>query len=74
MLFRSAARGYVHDRIAVPAAGTREERVREMTQAIAAAFETGIREHPVDWHMMQPVWTADLDPARRTKERGGAAS
>jgi phosphatidylinositol dimannoside acyltransferase len=58
------ARGYVHDPIPVPAEGTRSEKVQAMTQQIAADFERGIREHSVDWHMMQPVWLADLDPAR----------
>ena len=69
-----AARGYVHDRIDVPAAGTREERVREMTQNVATAFEQGIREHPLDWHMMQQLWTADLDPERQRPVQEDAAS
>ena len=25
-------------------------------------FEAGIAEHPEDWHMLQRVFTADLDP------------
>jgi KDO2-lipid IV(A) lauroyltransferase len=65
------ARGYVHDRVVAPTAGRREDRVRDVTQQVAHAFESGIREHPVDWHMMQPVWLADLDPMRR---RAGAES
>ncbi len=59
------ATGQVHERIDVPSSGTREERIRAVTQGIANAFEAGIREHSADWHMMQPVWLADLDPTRR---------
>ena len=57
------ATGYVHDAIPVPVEGTRAEKIQQMTQAIAAAHERSIRDHSVDWHMMQPVWLADLDPA-----------
>ena len=57
--------GYIHDRIEVPADGDRSEKIQVMTQQIADAFESGLREHSVDWHMMQPVWVADLDPNRR---------
>jgi len=38
--------------------------IREMTQAVATAFEAGIRAHPEDWHMLQRLWVRDLDPAR----------
>ncbi len=41
-----------------------------MIQQVAAAFEADIREHSVDWHMMQPVWLADLDPSRDAGRRG----
>jgi KDO2-lipid IV(A) lauroyltransferase len=27
-------------------------------------FAEGIRKHPADWHMLQPVFTADLDQER----------
>jgi len=33
--------------------------VAATTQALADAFARGIAEHPTDWHMLQPVWTAD---------------
>jgi lauroyl/myristoyl acyltransferase len=56
--------GYVHDRVDVPTDGARKDRIRTTIQGIADAFEIGIREHSVDWHMMQPVWIADLDPSR----------
>lgn len=58
------ARGRVHDRVPPASGADRAERIRATTQAVADAFSVGIREHPVDWHMMQPVWLADLDPVR----------
>ncbi len=33
-----------------------------MTQQLAKVFEQGIREYPQDWHMLQRVFAADLDP------------
>ena len=33
-----------------------------MTQKVASTFETGIAAHPEDWHMLQRLFTADLDP------------
>jgi KDO2-lipid IV(A) lauroyltransferase len=47
-----------------------------MTQQLARAFEKGITEHPYDWHMLQRVFTADLDPARLAARApaGGAPS
>jgi len=50
--------------IPVPAEGNRKEKAAAMTQEIARAFEKGITEHPEDWHMLQRVFLADLDPAR----------
>ncbi len=41
--------------------GTRlAQQVRQATQRIAEVFEVGIADHPADWHMMQPLWLADL--------------
>ena len=34
--------------------------LREMTQQVADHFTAGIRRDPVDWHMLQPVFTADV--------------
>jgi hypothetical protein len=48
----------------VPPDGDRRAKTAEMTQQLARAFEKGITEHPYDWHMLQRVFTADLDPAR----------
>jgi KDO2-lipid IV(A) lauroyltransferase len=63
-------RGRVHPPIEVPGTGTRAEKTSVMTQALADAFATGIADHPEDWHMLQRLWLADLDPARSP---GGAA-
>jgi KDO2-lipid IV(A) lauroyltransferase len=54
----------VHEQIAVPAEGSREDKVRAMTQHMADAFADAIAAHPQDWHMLQRVWIDDLDPAR----------
>lgn len=58
------ATGYVHDEVTIPVTGTREEKVAVITQQIAAALETGIREHSQDWHMLQKVWWRDLEEPR----------
>lgn len=47
-----------------PESGDRDERIRVTTQAVADALATGIAAHPHDWHMLQRLWLADLDPAR----------
>ena len=47
---------------------TDAERVAEVTQGVADALAEGIAEHPVDWHMLQPLWLEDL-PSRRRKNR-----
>ncbi|MGW0947562.1 phosphatidylinositol mannoside acyltransferase [Streptomyces sp. NPDC002623] len=54
--------GRVHPPIEVPETGTRAEKTSAMTQALADAFATGIAEHPEDWHMLQRLWLADLEP------------
>jgi KDO2-lipid IV(A) lauroyltransferase len=50
----------VHEEIPVPDEGTRQDRVRVMTQELARAYEEGIVAHPEDWHMLQRVWAEDL--------------
>ncbi|MEW2511766.1 phosphatidylinositol mannoside acyltransferase [Streptomyces sp. NPDC046870] len=57
-------KGRVHPAIEVPESGTRAEKTSSMTQALADAFATGIADHPEDWHMLQRLWLADLDPAK----------
>ncbi|MFE5892787.1 phosphatidylinositol mannoside acyltransferase [Streptomyces sp. NPDC056468] len=54
--------GRIHPPIEVPETGTRTEKTSVMTQALADAFATGIAEHPEDWHMLQRLWLADLEP------------
>ncbi len=52
---------HIHEEIPVPEGGTRREKIAAMTQQVARVFETGIAAHPQDWHMLQRVFTADLD-------------
>jgi lauroyl/myristoyl acyltransferase len=63
---------HVYDEIPVPASGDRREKVAAMTQQMASVFEEAIREHPEDWHMLQRIFVADLDPERLARSRGGA--
>jgi phosphatidylinositol dimannoside acyltransferase len=55
---------HVNKEIPVPAEGDRKQKVAAMTQELARSFEAGIRAHPADWHMLQRVFVADLDPER----------
>ncbi|MGI5483806.1 phosphatidylinositol mannoside acyltransferase [Streptomyces lavendofoliae] len=57
-------KGRVHPPVDVPPTGTRAEKAAVMTQALADAFASGIADHPEDWHMLQRLWIADLDPAK----------
>jgi phosphatidylinositol dimannoside acyltransferase len=60
---------HIYEEIPVPASGTRAEKVAEMSQQLARVWETAIAEHPQDWHMLQRLFTADLDPARMTGDQ-----
>jgi lauroyl/myristoyl acyltransferase len=60
---------HIYAEIPVPPSGTRAEKVAEMSQRMARVFEQAIAEHPQDWHMLQRVFTADLDPARLSPVR-----
>ncbi|QXE37827.1 phosphatidylinositol mannoside acyltransferase [Streptomyces sp. GMY02] len=64
-------RGRVHPAVEVPESGTRAEKTSVMTQAVADVFATGIAEHPEDWHMLQRLWLADLEPGRTGGSAGG---
>ncbi|MFD9435849.1 phosphatidylinositol mannoside acyltransferase [Streptomyces sp. NPDC060002] len=55
-------RGRVHPPVEVPESGTRADKTSVMTQSLADAFATGIADHPEDWHMLQRLWLADLEP------------
>ncbi|HEX4831854.1 MAG TPA: phosphatidylinositol mannoside acyltransferase [Trebonia sp.] len=65
---------HVHDEIPVPAEGTRREKAAAMTQQLATVFEQAIAEHPEDWHMLQRLFVADLDPERLARRRPAGAS
>lgn len=58
-------RAVVEPPVPVPEDGTRDERVRATTQAMANRFADAIRDHPADWHMLQPLWLSDA-PARES--------
>ena len=47
--------------IPVPAEGTRNEKVRTMTQALASEMESLIRAAPQQWHLVQPNWPSDRE-------------
>lgn len=55
-------RGRVHPPLTPPESGTRREKAQAMTQAAADVFADGIARHPQDWHMLQRLWTGDLEP------------
>jgi phosphatidylinositol dimannoside acyltransferase len=65
---------HIHDEIPVPAEGSRREKVLAMMQEVARVFEEGIRAHPEDWHMLQRVFVADLDPERLAAADAKAAA
>ncbi len=44
--------------------GRLRDRVAGATQQLADTFAERIARHPADWHMVQKLWLADLDPAR----------
>lgn len=44
--------------------GEARDRVGAMTQQLADVFARSISEQPAHWHMLQRVFTADLDPRR----------
>ena len=46
------------------------DRVTAGTQALADRFATEIAARPQDWHMLQRLWVADLDPAPRPSRAG----
>jgi KDO2-lipid IV(A) lauroyltransferase len=41
-----------------------------ITQALADRFAANIAAHPQDWHMLQPLWLADLTEQRRAYLEG----
>jgi lauroyl/myristoyl acyltransferase len=61
---------HIHEEIPVPAEGDRKQKTAAMMQQVARLFEAGIRAHPQDWHMLQKVFVADLDPERLRRAAG----
>ena len=62
----------IHAPLDVPEGRLRDQ-VPALTQSVADVLATGIAEHPADWHMLQPLWLADL-PARPDRERSEPAT
>jgi phosphatidylinositol dimannoside acyltransferase len=62
----------VHPEVPDLPGASRSARIAQMSQQLASAFERGIREHPESWHMLQKVFTADLDPERMARARAGS--
>jgi phosphatidylinositol dimannoside acyltransferase len=60
---------HIHPEIGVPTDGDRPGKVNAVTQQLARVFEAAIAEHPEDWHMLQKVFVADLDPERLARLR-----
>ncbi|HWC35972.1 MAG TPA: phosphatidylinositol mannoside acyltransferase [Mycobacteriales bacterium] len=58
----------IHEQVKVPARGSRESKIRAMTQRMADSFAEAIAAKPQDWHMLQRVWTDDLDESRLSDE------
>jgi KDO2-lipid IV(A) lauroyltransferase len=65
-------RGHIYPEIPVPPDGTRAEKVSEMSQQLATAWQAGIGQHPEDWHMTQKVFVADLDASRLAQPAAAA--
>jgi lauroyl/myristoyl acyltransferase len=65
---------HIHEEIPVPAEGDRRQKTAAMMQQVARLFEAGIRAHPQDWHMLQRVFVADLDPERLAAAEGAAGT
>jgi lauroyl/myristoyl acyltransferase len=52
--------GWMREEIKPPAEGDKRAKIAAMTQALADRFAEGIAAHPQDWHMLQPMWLADV--------------
>ena len=44
-------------------------KIADIVQDSAALMASDIAAHPADWHMLQPLWTADKEERRRRKAR-----
>jgi lauroyl/myristoyl acyltransferase len=63
--------GCIHPQVVPPSTGDRPSRIALTTQAVATVFERAVAAHPADWHMLQPLWEADIRP-RSSAEEGAA--
>jgi lauroyl/myristoyl acyltransferase len=52
--------GWIREEIKPPTHGDKRAKIAAMTQSLADRFAEGIAEHPQDWHMLQPLWLADV--------------
>ena len=50
------------------------DQVRGGTQILADHDAAGIAAVPADWHMLQPLWPADLSPERRARYDSGTSA
>jgi phosphatidylinositol dimannoside acyltransferase len=48
--------------------GRLRDKIQRGTQALADRYAEGIATRPEDWHMLQRLWLADLDPAQGAAE------
>jgi lauroyl/myristoyl acyltransferase len=53
-----------------PAGERLRDRVQAATQALADTYAMHIAAHPEDWHMLQRLWLADLEPGRAERGEG----
>jgi lauroyl/myristoyl acyltransferase len=54
----------ISEPLAVDRSDDTETAMQSTTRSWADSLAEGIALHPGDWHMLQPLWVADLDPAR----------
>jgi len=63
----------VHPAVPTAGDGRLRDRVTAATQALADVYAAEVAGHPEDWHMLQRLWVADLDPAADpTRDPAGA--
>ena len=53
---------------------TEGRKIADIVQDSAALMASDIAAHPADWHMLQPLWTADKEERRRRKAREAGES
>ena len=53
----------IGEALALPETGSRADRVVALTQTLATQLESIISEAPRQWHLVQPNWPSDREPA-----------